>query len=36
MTSDIALAFGQLEERAAALASGDPYDRISLRDYVLE
>ncbi|MDZ4136714.1 MAG: dihydroneopterin aldolase [Paracoccaceae bacterium] len=36
MTSDITLAFGHPEERAAASASADPRDRISLRDHVVE
>jgi len=36
MTSDIPLAFGHPEDRAAATAPGAPHDRISLRDYVVE
>ena len=36
MTSDISLAFAHPEERAAASASADPRDRISLRDHVVE
>jgi len=36
MTSDIPLAFGHPEDRAAATAQGAPHDRISLRDYVVE
>jgi len=36
MTSDIFLAFAHPEERAAASASADPRDRISLRDHVVE
>ncbi|MEY4696052.1 MAG: hypothetical protein RIT14_480 [Pseudomonadota bacterium] len=36
MTSDIRLAFAHPEERAAASASADPRDRISLRDHVVE
>ena len=36
MTSDIRLAFAHPEERAAASATLDPRDRISLRDHVVE
>ena len=36
MTSDIRLAFAHPEERAAASASADPRDRISLRDHIVE
>ncbi len=36
MTSDISLAFAHPEERAAASASADPRDRISLRDHIVE
>ena len=36
MTNDIRLAFAHPEERAAASASADPRDRISLRDHVVE
>lgn len=36
MTSDTGPAFGHLEDRAAAMAGADPYDRISVRDYVVE
>ncbi len=36
MTSDIRLAFAHPEERAAASASADPRDRISLRDHVVD
>lgn len=36
MTTDITLAFAHPEERAAASASADPRDRISLRDHVVE
>lgn len=36
MTSDIRLAFAHPEERAAASATADPRDRISLRDHVVE
>ena len=36
MTSDTRLAFAHPEERAAASASADPRDRISLRDHVVE
>ncbi len=36
MTSDIGLAFAHPEERAAASATADPRDRISLRDHVVE
>ena len=36
MTSDIRLAFAHPEERAEATASGDPRDRISLRDHIVE
>lgn len=37
MTNDIRLAFAHPSERAAATAlDGDPLDRISLRDYVVE
>ena len=36
MTTDIRLAFAHPEERAAASASSDPRDRISLRDHVVE
>jgi len=36
MTDDIRLAFAHPEERAAASASADPRDRISLRDHVVE
>tara|TARA_R110002096_G_scaffold33400_2_gene96570 strand:- start:813 stop:1715 length:903 start_codon:yes stop_codon:yes gene_type:complete len=36
MTSDIPLAFGHPEARAAATAESAPRDRISLRDYVVE
>lgn len=35
-SSDIHLAFAHPEERAAASASADPRDRISLRDHVVE
>lgn len=34
--SDIALAFGHPEQRAAALGGANPPDRISLRDFVTE
>lgn len=36
MTEDASLAFAPLEARAAALGGGDPADRISLRDHVVE
>ncbi|MDR0809445.1 MAG: dihydroneopterin aldolase [Gemmobacter sp.] len=36
MTSDTRLAFTHPEERAAASASADPRDRISLRDHIVE
>ena len=36
MTSDTRLAFAHPEERAAATASADPRDRISLRDHIVE
>lgn len=36
MTNDIRLAFAHPEERAEASASGDPRDRISLRNHVVE
>ena len=36
MTSDIRLAFAHPEERAAASATADPRDRISLRDHVVD
>jgi dihydroneopterin aldolase len=36
MTSETGPAFGALADRAAALAGADPYDRISVRDYVVE
>lgn len=36
MTSDIPLAFGHPEERAAATGQSTPRDRISLRDYIVE
>ncbi len=36
MTTDIRLAFAHPEERAAASASADPRDRISLRDHIVE
>jgi 7,8-dihydroneopterin aldolase/epimerase/oxygenase len=36
MTSDIRLAFAHPEDRAAATASADPHDRISLRDHLVE
>lgn len=36
MTTDTKLAFAHPEERAEASASGDPRDRISLRDHVVE
>lgn len=36
MTTDIRLAFGHPEERAEASATGDPRDRLSLRDHVVE
>ena len=36
MTNDIRVAFAHPEERAAASASADPRDRISLRDHVVE
>ncbi|MCF6443788.1 dihydroneopterin aldolase [Nereida sp. MMG025] len=36
MTSDIHLAFAHPSERAAATQSGDPLDRISVRDHVIE
>ncbi len=36
MTNDIRLAFAHPEERAAASASADPRDRISLRDHMVE
>ena len=36
MTTDIRLAFAHPEERAAASASADPRDRISLRDHVVD
>jgi 7,8-dihydroneopterin aldolase/epimerase/oxygenase len=36
MTNDIHLAFAHPEERAEALASADPRDRISLRNHVVE
>lgn len=36
MTSNTGPAFGPLTDRAAALAGADPFDRISVRDYVVE
>jgi dihydroneopterin aldolase len=36
MTSDTSLAFAHPEERAEASSTGDPRDRISLRDHVVE
>lgn len=36
MTTDIRLAFGHPEERAEASAGGDPRDRLSLRDHIVE
>lgn len=36
MTTDIRLAFAHPEERAAASASADPRDRISLRDHIVD
>jgi dihydroneopterin aldolase len=36
MPSEIPLAFGHPEDRAAAMTSDTPRDRISLRDYVVE
>lgn len=36
MTSDVTLAFAHPEARAAASAGGDPRDRISLSDHVVE
>jgi len=36
MSTDTRLAFAHPEERAAATASADPRDRISLRDHVVE
>lgn len=36
MTTDIRLAFAHPEERAIASASANPYDRISLRDHIVE
>ncbi|MCB1406425.1 MAG: dihydroneopterin aldolase [Rhodobacteraceae bacterium] len=36
MSTDSHLAFAHPEERAEATASGDPRDRISLRDYLVE
>ncbi|MCB1388843.1 MAG: dihydroneopterin aldolase [Rhodobacteraceae bacterium] len=36
MSSDIHLAFSLPEERAEATATGDPRDRIALRDYLVE
>ncbi len=36
MSTDIRLAFAHPEERAAATASADPRDRISLRDHIVE
>lgn len=36
MSTDIHLAFAHPEERAEATASGDPRDRIALRDYLVE
>ncbi|NGM45454.1 FolB domain-containing protein [Rhodobacter sp. SGA-6-6] len=36
MTTDTKLAFAHPEERAEASAGGDPRDRISLRDHVVE
>ena len=36
MTSDTGPAFRHPEDRAAAMAGADPYDRISVRDYVVE
>ncbi len=35
-TNDIELAFAHPQDRAEALASGDPRDRISLRDHMVE
>ena len=36
MSADIRLAFEHPEARAAATASADPHDRISLRDHIVE
>ena len=36
MTSDIRIAFGQLDERAASVGARDVMDRISLRDYTVD
>lgn len=36
MTDDIALAFALPEDRAIATASGEPCDRLSVRDHVVE
>lgn len=36
MTTDTSLAFGSLHQRSQALSSGDPLDRIAVRDYMLE
>ncbi|MGB3277791.1 MAG: dihydroneopterin aldolase [Pseudorhodobacter sp.] len=36
MPSDTGPAFGHPEDRVAAMAGADPYDRISVRDYVVE
>ena len=36
ITNDIQLAFAHPEDRAEASASGDPRDRISLRDHLVE
>ncbi|SES32418.1 dihydroneopterin aldolase [Tranquillimonas rosea] len=36
MTSELRLAFAHPEERARATQPGDPHDRISLRDHVVE
>ncbi len=36
MSSDISLAFAHPEARAAASATADPHDRISLRDHVVD
>ena len=36
LTSDISLAFAHPEARAVATAQSDPFDRISLRDHIVE
>ncbi len=36
MSNEVRLAFAHPSERADAMASGDPFDRISLRDHLVE